>query len=571
MKIDERLLDWLRNVLSSVDMRPIEEENFAELCSWKHIAKLYYDFDLGEDTPYRNKRMQELIAPGSLSEKTVIIYDSGRKPGYLYSKPFYLKGSEYCHVYIAFNEEIDEADVDKDLCDLMIEILYIYGSRINMQKVIEYAETTDPQTGIPNIICAVRKYDIVTKTVPGENYVVLYINIRNFKYLNEIASTKCGDEAITKYSHILTGLVGEDECVCRMGGDNFVMFIRREHLEPVMSKLHCINVSGLKSAPGRSFELAPWIGVSPDVPGDKRPLNPRLGEAAMACNLGKTRLKQDVVFFSEELKMMMIRSREIMAMFLPAVRNHEFRPFFQPKVDMRSGKLIGMEALCRWVHDGKFIYPDQFIPVLDKEGLIHDLDITIFRETCAAIKRWKDMGLNPPRISSNFSRKNLFVQDIEDEICRIIEENGISVENVEIEITESVQESETERLIGFVRNLKSHGLHIAIDDFGTGYSSLMLIHNIDADVIKIDKSFVDEIPGDRKSTVLIESIISIAHNLGMTTIAEGVETAEQGRALMRLGCSNAQGYYFSKPVDFDTATQAVERGGFAPIDTLRDE
>ena len=133
MKIEERLLDWLRNVLSSVDMRPIEEENYAELCSWKHIAKLYYDFDLGEDTPYRNKRMQELIAPGSLSEKTVIIYDSGRKPGYLYSKPFYHKGSEYCHVYIAFNEEIDEADVDKDLCDLMIEILYIYGSRINMQ------------------------------------------------------------------------------------------------------------------------------------------------------------------------------------------------------------------------------------------------------------------------------------------------------------------------------------------------------------------------------------------------------------------------------------------------------
>ena len=570
MKIDESLLEWLKKTLSAVTYRPVTDEEFAELCEKRHIAKLYYDLDLGEDTPYRNKRMQEVVAPGSRPGKTVIIYDSGRSTGYTFSRTYVQRGSEYCHTYIAFNEGIEEKDVDTDLCGLMIDMLYICGSRINMRKVIEYAETTDPQSGIPNVIYAVRKYAAVTQTIPGEKYIVMYINLRNFKYLNEAASSQCGDEAIVKYSHILTGFVGDDECVCRMGGDNFVMFIRAEHFEETVSKLRSITVSGLENAPGRSFELSPWIGVSPAVPGDRRPLNPRLGEAAMACNLGKTRLKQDIVFFSEELKMMMNRGREIMSMFLPAIKNHEFRPFFQPKVDMRTGKLIGFEALCRWIHDGKFIYPDQFIPVLDKEGLIHDLDITIFRETCAAIKHWKDMGLNPPRVSSNFSRKNLFVQNIEDEICGIIAEYGISAEDVEIEITESVQESETERLIAFVRKLKERGLHIAIDDFGTGYSSLMLIHNIDADVIKIDKSFVDEITGVRKSVVLIESIIGIARNLGMATIAEGVEIAEQGRALMRLGCDNAQGYYFSKPVDLDAATDIIGRGGFAPIDTLRD-
>ena len=191
--------------------------------------------------------------------------------------------------------------------------------------------------------------------------------------------------------------------------------------------------------------------------------------------------------------------------------------------------------------------------------------MAIFRETCIAIRRWKDMGLHPPRISSNFSRKNLFVPDIEKMIYNTIHENGISVDDVEIEITESVQEAETTRLIEFVRNLKRYGLHISIDDFGTGYSSLMLIHNIDADILKIDKSFVDEIPGDHKSEVLIESIIGIARNLNMSLIAEGVETAEQGKALMRLGCMNAQGYYYSKPVDYEAATELIRCSPFRAI------
>ena len=284
--------------------------------------------------------------------------------------------------------------------------------------------------------------------------------------------------------------------------------------------------------------------------------------------MGKNHLKKNVVFFTEELKKKAGQGREIIAIFPKAVKNHEFHPFFQAKVDMKTGKLVGFEALCRWIHEGKFIYPDQFIPVLDKEGLIHELDMAIFDETCRAIRSWIDMGLNPPRVSSNFSRKNLFVPDIEEKICRKITENGISNENVEIEITETVKESEYNRLIEFVRNLKENGMHISIDDFGTGYSSLSLIHNIDADVVKIDKSFVDEIPGNHKSEVLIESIINIAERLDMTVIAEGVETLEQGQELMRLGCRNAQGYFYSKPVDYETATELIRNPSFEAIREL---
>ena len=565
MQINEKLLGWLYNFVSEVKDRPFKTEDFEEICKQMKISRLYYDFDLGDTSPYRNRKMQNLVVPGSEAGKPVVVYDSGEKSGFSFKVPYFYRGSEYVHSYIEFKEGVEEKDVNKDFCKLISDILYISGSRINMQMMLNYAETTDPQTGIPNSIFIGRKYEEITRTVPAENYVVLYINLQNFKYLNEVGTSKGGDEAILQYSHKITGFVGEDECVCRMGGDNFVMFIRRENFDGVVEKLSIVTLDKLQSVPGRSFEISAWIGVSGSMPDDKRNFNVRINEAAIACNIGKTRLKQKLVFYSEELKILINRGREIMSMFYPAVKNHEFHPFFQAKVDMRTGKLVGFEALCRWIHDGRFIFPDQFIPILDKEGLIHELDITIFRETCAAIKRWKDMGLNPPRISSNFSRKNLFISDIEDKISRTIEENGISVGDVEIEITESVQESETARLISFVRNLKERGLHISIDDFGTGYSSLMLIHNIDADVIKIDKSFVDEIPGDKKSEVLIESIISIARNLNMSVIAEGVETAEQGRSLLNLGCENAQGYYYSKPVDFEAATEIIRKGFFEPI------
>ena len=191
--------------------------------------------------------------------------------------------------------------------------------------------------------------------------------------------------------------------------------------------------------------------------------------------------------------------------------------------------------------------------------------MAIFNETCIAIKKWKDMGLTPPRISSNFSRKNLHVPDIEDKIYSVIKDNGIDTGDVEIEITESVREADYDRLIEYVKKLKSYGIHISIDDFGTGYSSLSLIHNIDADVVKIDKSFVDDVTEEGKARVLIESIISIAERLKMSVIAEGVETAEQGEALLGFGCSFAQGYYYSKPVDFETATGIISNPGFLPI------
>lgn len=564
MQLNEQVTDALRGIMKAAVIRPLTPDDYTSICEAVGVLKMYYDMDLGDSGRYRDHKTNELVIGGTELENKIVLYDSGKTGCSTLKFTYYYEDQEYVHAFVDI-PEAQPSESDKEIYQVMADIVYIIVSRENMRSMLDFAEMTDAMTGIPNIMYISKKYGELIRRGSCENYVVIYFNLQNFKYINESSSSKCGDEAIIKYSRMIVGMMEGDECVCRMGGDNFAAYIKRTRLDDIIRLLHSITLSKLECAPGRTFEVSAWIGVSESLPNDRRPFSARLNEAATACNIGKSRLKQNVVFYSEELKIMMNRGREIMAMFMPAIKNREFHPFFQPKVNMETGELVGFEALCRWIHDGRFIFPDQFIPILDKEGLIHDLDMAIFRETCIAIKSWIDMGLKPPRISSNFSRKNLFIPDIEKMIYDTIIENGIGVENVEIEITESVQEAETARLIEFVRKLKSYGIHISIDDFGTGYSSLMLIHNIDADILKIDKSFVDEIPGDRKSEILIESIIGIANNLNMSLIAEGVETAEQGKELVRLGCKIAQGYYYSKPVDYDAATALIRCSPFEKV------
>ncbi len=562
-----KLIEGLKDLMHKASTESLDTDAYKEICGKLNVSKMYYDIELGGEDRYRNLATGQLVIADEESDGKIILYDSGEETDLTMTYPYYYEGVEYVHAYIEFPVGVKKEDLDLEIYQMMADVIYILVSRKNMRLMLDFAEIVDPLTGIPNIVFTTRRYSEVTKTVAPEDICVLFVNLRNFKYINESAGAKAGDEAITQYARKVLHFVDRScESCCRIGGDNFVMFILKEHLDEMIEKLHSVKLADLESAPNQVFKVNCWIGVSEVQPGQTpEPFVARLNEAAAACNMGKTRFKKNVVLFDDELVKMMGQSRRIIALFKPAVKNHEFHPFFQAKVDMNTGKLVGFEALCRWIHEGSFIYPDQFIPVLDKEGLIHDLDMAIFSETCHAIKKWKEMGLTPPRVSSNFSRKNLYVPDIEEKIYSVIQENGLDSGDVEIEITESVKESDYDRLIEYVKTLKNLGIHISIDDFGTGYSSLSLIHNIDADVVKIDKSFVDEITTESKAKILIESIISIAQRLKMSVIAEGVETAEQGRALLDFGCSYAQGYYYSKPVDFETATSLISDPPFLPI------
>ncbi len=565
MDISKELLEDIRKMIHAVAMENMDPEIYKVLCQKLNVVRMYYDMDLGGNDRYRNHRTGQLVMEVKEVENKLILFDSGEPSGLIRQYRYYFDGYEYVHAYVEFREGIREEDVDFSVYDFLADVVYIIASRQNMRKMLDHAESSDVLTGIPNLSFVQKRYYKLLQEVPPQDLLVIRMNLRNFKYINEVAGAASGDEAIIQYARKLLRSVEEDETVGRLGGDNVILYIRKENLKKFLKKVRSVNISKLKSAPQNMFEVSSWIGISSLAEGEAKPFLERLNDANVACGIGKSRLKQDVVFYDDDLKKMIMQGRDIIGAFPMAVKEHEFMPFFQPKVDMRTGKLSGFEALCRWFHDGHYIFPDQFIPILDREGLIPELDLAIFNETCRTIRRWKDMGFNPPRISSNFSKKNLFIPKIEDRILQVIEDNGLEPSDVEIEITESMKDIEYDRLIRFVKTLKEKGLHISIDDFGTGYSSLSLLHNIEADVIKIDKSFTDQVTTDEKSAILIESIITIAQRLNMHVIAEGVETPEQGRMLMELGCNYAQGFLYSKPVDYETATEIMRSPCFAKL------
>ncbi len=565
MNISLELQQALTALFHASAQKNLSSDDYKDLCRAAKVSRMYYDINLGEPGRYRDQRTNKLVLAEKECGDKIILYDDGRDTCLKKKYTYYYNGADYVHAWVEFPVGTREEDLDWDLYQYLSDIVYDLESRKNMRRMLDFAEMTDMQTGIPNAIQMYSVYGNMIRTIPPEKIDVLYVNLRNFKFINESAGAPAGDEAIVRYSRQLMKIIGENEFVCRMGGDNFVFLTQRENFAELEKKLRSIRLTDLNRAPNRNFDIGAWIGVSRLESGEKKSLQTRIEEASNACRIGKSRLKQPVVFFNDQINRMMGSRQKVIGLFRPALKNREFLPYFQPKVDMRTGELRGFEALCRWIHEGQFILPDQFIPVLDREGMIHELDITIFRITCESIRRWRDMGLNPPRISTNFSRKNLFVPHIERMILDIVKEAGISTQDVEIEITETVQESEFNRLMAFVHRLKEAGLHISVDDFGTGYSSLSMIQNIDADAIKIDKSFVDEAPKDKRSDVLIDSIAHLASKLDMDIVAEGVETVEQGMRLMEYGCYTAQGFYYSRPVSFEEATEIIRNPQFKPI------
>lgn len=256
-----------------------------------------------------------------------------------------------------------------------------------------------------------------------------------------------------------------------------------------------------------------------------------------------------MLWFEPEMLNRTIKANTISTMFPDAIRNEEFVVYYQPKVSLSDNKLCGCEALTRWVKDGNIVSPADFIPVLEREGTICKLDFYVLDKACADIKRWLETGLNPVRVSTNFSKLHLHNKDFAEEIISIINKHGVDPAYVEVELTESSGYEDYEALAEFVRKMKSYGVSTSIDDFGTGYSSLNLLKDLDVDIIKLDKSFLDNL-GDEKKTdeVVIRHIVNMVNELDMQVVAEGVETNAQADLLQGFSCSMAQGYLFDKPL-----------------------
>ena len=248
----------------------------------------------------------------------------------------------------------------------------------------------------------------------------------------------------------------------------------------------------------------------------------------------------------------------IQQLFPTALKEEEFRVFYQPKIDVNTGELIGAEALCRWFHDGKIIPPMDFIPVLEQSTDICKLDFYMLDHVCADIRKWLDEGKEVVRISVNLSRKHMMDYDLLQHIIDIVNKNNVPHKYIEIELTETTTDVEFKDLKRVVRGLQKAGISTSVDDFGMGYSSLNLIKEIPWNVLKVDKSFLpadDDVDSTR--SIMFKYVVAMAKELGLECIAEGVETQTQVEVLRDNRCELAQGFFFDKPLPISDFEQRL--------------
>ena len=295
------------------------------------------------------------------------------------------------------------------------------------------------------------------------------------------------------------------------------------------------------------FNIQSRIGIYDILPTDS--MNEIMHCSSVAMNQARIHPGNDIVYFTRKMLDAAYHEKEILSLFNDALKHKEFVVYYQPKVSVKEQKLCGCEALVRWNRNGQIVAPGEFLPVLEKEASICQLDLYVFRKVCEDIRSWLDAGIEPVRVSSNFSRLHLRNSHLAQDILDIMKEYRIDSKFIEIELTEASDFDDKVAMQKFVNELRQNGISVSIDDFGTGYSTFNALKDLNVNVIKLDKSLLDHI-GDEKhhDEVVIKNMVKMINELNLEVVAEGVENTKQLDFLQDANCSIIQGFIFDKPL-----------------------
>ncbi|MCR5517744.1 MAG: GGDEF domain-containing phosphodiesterase [Lachnospiraceae bacterium] len=377
-----------------------------------------------------------------------------------------------------------------------------------------------------------------------------YINLKHFSVVNRKVGRDNGDMVMRNYIKCLADTCGEDGIVARFGRDRFFLLFDSEDLDAVLEVLSGKEVSCESFFEGKIFVSASaGIYVLPK----KYTLNHSadvIDKLVMALNAARTTKRKDLVFYNENMEFVRERSSLLYQLFPSALANEEFCVYYQPKVDVNRGRLVGAEALCRWSREGEIISPEEFIPLLEQDTSICKLDFYMLDRVCRDMSLWMEQGIEPVRVSVNMSRKHVLDSAFLRGILDTVDAYEIPHELIEIEFTETTTDAEFKDLKRIVAELQREDICVAVDDFGMGYSSLTLIKDIPWNVIKVDKSFlpVDEEKDDTVRSVMFRYVVAMIRSMAVECIVEGVETKEQVEKLKANDCILAQGYFYDKPL-----------------------
>lgn len=381
---------------------------------------------------------------------------------------------------------------------------------------------------------------------PNHKYALLALDLNKFKMINDLYGYEEGNKIIYKMNELWEKEFRANECCGHRTADRFVVLLTYVNKDELEQRIQDYRIR-LQEATKGKYKLSLRVGIY-QIEDVTDSFSTAYSRSMMAFAAAKDSGKRFMTFYQADMEEQLIWEKNVEDEFQEALRKHEFEVFYQAKINAETGEVSGAEALARWIRpDGTIVPPNRFIPVLENNGSIAELDQYMFKEVCLHQKAWLDEGKPIVPVSVNLSRIQLADSNFVDAYREILESVGLPPEYVGLEFTESAMFDNEEALRSIVDRLHALGVKVLIDDFGVGYSSMMSLKVIPVDILKVDKSFIDSI-GDERGDKIVISIIEFALSLGMSVTAEGVENDNQYRFLRNHRCNDIQGYYFSRPV-----------------------
>ena len=434
-----------------------------------------------------------------------------------------------------------------------------------MAQQIAHAAEHDFLTGLPNRLLLNDRIGqaIILAERNKDKVAVLFLDMDGFKHINDSLGHSAGDKLLQSIANRLRNCVRAPDTVSRQGGDEFIVLLQgvnQPEDAAVAARRLLDSVAESYSMGQHNLHITTSIGVSlyPDDGPDAETL---IKNADTAMYQAKEHGRQSFQFFKAEMNVRAVERQSIEEDLRRALERNEFALHYQPKIDLATGAITGVEALLRWTHPTRgSISPAQFIPIAEDTGLILPIGAWVLREACTQAQAWVEAGLPMGTIAVNVSAIELRNADFLREMLSTLCDSGLDPRSLELELTESVLMKNSGSAASVLQSIREKGVRIAIDDFGTGFSSLSYLRKFPLDALKIDQSFIRQIVTSSDDTAIVSAIISMGQSLKLRVIAEGVETTEDLTFLQQLKCDEAQGYYFSRPVPAERCADLLRIG-----------
>ena len=458
-----------------------------------------------------------------------------------------------------------------------------------LEEQLRYQVLHDPLTGLPNRVLFMERLEhalSLANRKPRLN-AVLFADLDDFKVVNDSLGHEAGDDLLTQVAQRFRSNLRSEDTIARFGGDEFGILLEdvptARHVDDAAERI----VDSLRETfvvKGRELAITCSLGIVLAASSQEPPNElMRKADVAMyeAKREGKKRFAWDLMrkadiamygakgggkaryqMFDPGMNTRILKRFDLESDLKRGLERAEFVVYYQPKVSLKTGNILGLEALVRWEHpELGLVPPSEFIPVAENTGMIVDIGRWVLQETCVQVRRWQDSytSESPLRANVNLSARQFRTPDLAGGIAEVLKETGLDPESLELELTETVVMEDAQATLGILETLKSLGVRLAIDDFGTGYSSLAYLKRFPVDTLKIDRLFIAGLDKNVEDEVIVAAMIELARGLGLTVVPEGVETLEQLRRLRKAGCDVAQGFYFSRPLPTEAVAALLRR------------